>query len=275
MKGTSSFGCIAYDTIMIRVIKPFPMFHSPDDTICVGGFVNLNASGARNYLWSPAAGLNRTDIASPVASPLITTTYRVIGFDDQHCFADTGYIVVSVGQYPVVDAGPDLHLATGDIVTLKTSIQSGPIIRWLWEPATDLSCSSCPAPQLTVHDDRTYKVTVTNNYGCVSSDFVHISTFCKSAQVFIPNAFTPDGDGYNDILMVRGKGIHVNYFRIFNRWGELIFERKNFEPNDPQFGWDGNIRGIKASPDVFVYTAEVVCDNKVLHTLKGNTSLLK
>lgn len=275
VRGTSAFGCVASDSLLIRVIKPFPMFHSPDDTICVGGTVNLNASGAKNYLWSPAAGLNRTDIASPIASPQTTTTYRVIGYDDQRCFADTAYIVISVGQYPVVDAGPDLHLATGDIVTLNTGIQNGPIVSWLWEPATDLSCNTCPAPRLTVHDDITYKVTVTNNYGCVASDFVHISTFCKSAQVFVPNAFTPDGDGYNDVLMVRGKGIHINYFRIFSRWGELVFERKNFSPNDPQFGWDGTIRGVKAPPDVFVYTAEVVCDNRVQYTLKGNTSLLK
>ena len=75
--------------------------------------------------------------------------------------------------------------------------------------------------------------------------------------------------------MVRGNGITVKTFRIFNRWGELVFERKNFSPNDPKFGWDGKVRGVTATPDVFVYTADVVCDNDVLYTYKGNTTVLK
>jgi gliding motility-associated-like protein len=275
VQGTSSFGCIAFDTIKIIVIKPFPMFHSPDDTVCLGSSVMLNANGANSYLWSPAAGLNRTDIATPTATPTVTTIYSVVGYDGHNCFSDTAFIKVTVGPIPKVDLGPDLNLATGDIITLNALTQNGPIIKWLWEPATYLSCTICPAPKATVHNNIVYYVTVTNQYGCQAKDNILISTFCKSAQVFIPNAFTPDGDGYNDILMVRGKGIHVNYFRIFSRWGELVFEKTNFQPNDPQFGWDGKIRGILAPPDVFVYTAEVVCDNNVLYTLKGNTSLLK
>jgi gliding motility-associated-like protein len=275
VQGTSSFGCIAFDTIKLIVIKPFPMFHSPDDTLCLGSSVMLNAMGANSYLWSPATGLNRTDIATPMASPTATTVYQVVGYDGHNCFSDTAFIKVTVGPVPVVDLGADLNLATGDVVTLNAVTQNGPIIQWLWEPATYLSCTTCQAPRATVHNNIVYYVTVTNQYGCRAKDNILISTFCKSAQVFIPNAFTPDGDGYNDILMVRGKGIHVNYFRIFNRWGELVFEKDNFAPNDPQFGWDGRVRGVPASPDVFVYTAEVVCDNNVLYTLKGNTSLLK
>ena len=73
-------------------------------------------------------------------------------------------------------------------------------------------------------------LSVTNIYGCVATDTILINSFCKSAQVFIPNAFTPDGDGLNDILMVRGKGITVKSFRIFNRWGELVFERRILIP---------------------------------------------
>ncbi len=275
VRGTSSFGCVSTDTINVNVIRPFLMTASPNDTICVGGSAKLVANGAVIYSWSPSTRLNRTDIASPIASPLSTTTYRVIGTGAQNCFRDTAFITIYVGQLPTVNAGGDLHLATGDVVTLKPVVQNGPIIRWLWEPATDLSCTNCPNPRLAVHNDITYTVSVTNQYHCVSKDVINIFTFCKSAQVFIPNAFTPDGDGWNDVLMIRGKGIHVNFFRIFNRWGELIFEKKNFEPNDPANGWDGRIRGIPASPDVFVYTAEITCDNNVKYTLKGNTTLLK
>lgn len=84
---------------------------------------------------------------------------------------------------------------------------------------------------------------------------------CEEAlQVFIPTGFSPDGDGVNDVLMVRGKGLAmVKYFRIFNRWGQLVFERENAKANDPSGGWNGRIKGILADPDVYVFTAELIC----------------
>jgi gliding motility-associated-like protein len=117
---------------------------------------------------------------------------------------------------------------------------------------------------------------VTNSYGCVASDTVSIKVFCDRSQLFVPNAFTPDNDGANDILMVRGSGIvTIKSFRIFNRWGELIFERNNFPPNDAKYGWDGKVRGVIGGPDVYVFTAEVLCENGTPFTYKGNISLIK
>lgn len=273
--GTSAFGCMADDTVKINVIKPFPMLVSPGDTLCQGEKLMLKASGANTYLWSPATGLDRTNIATPMASPSSTTTYRVIGFDGHNCFADTAYVKVIVGPWPTVNAGPDITMPAGNAVTLSAIAQNGPIIQWLWEPSTGLSCTNCSSPNLNITTDMSYRVTVTNQYHCVAQDVINIFSFCKSAQVFVPNAFTPDGDGLNDILMVRGKGIHVVYFRVFSRWGELVFEAKDCAPNEPRFGWDGKIRGVPAPPDVFVYTAQVICDNNVVHTIKGNTTILK
>jgi gliding motility-associated-like protein len=127
-----------------------------------------------------------------------------------------------------------------------------------------------------VKKDITYYAQVKNSYGCTTTDSINIRTFCKGSQVFIPNAFTPDGDGLNDILMVRGKGIAlVKSFRVFSRWGELVFEKKNFLPNDPAFGWDGKIKGVTGASEVYVFTAEVACDNDFIYIYKGNTTLLK
>ena len=275
VNGVTAFGCENSDSILLTVIKPFRMLISPDDTLCLGESITLNANGAGNYLWSPPQGLNRIDIANPIARPTATTLYRVVGYDGYNCFTDTSFVKVTVGPIPTVNLGPDINLSTGSVVTLNPVIQNGPIVNWAWAPAGGLSCSNCPAPVLTVKDDTYYTLTVTNNYGCKANDIISIFTFCKSAQVFIPNAFTPDGDGLNDILMVRGKGISVKSFRIFNRWGELVFEKRDFSPNDIKFGWDGKVRGVPATPDVFIYTAEVICDNNVMYTYKGNTTLLK
>ncbi len=97
---------------------------------------------------------------------------------------------------------------------------------------------------LPLQETGPYYASVTNEFGCVGTDSMNIKTFCLNTQVFIPNAFSPDGDGVNDILMVRGKGIgQVRSFRIFSRWGELVFEKTNFQPNDPAlFGWDGRVK---------------------------------
>ena len=275
VKGTSAFGCIAYDSVRLSVIKPFKMQVSPDDTLCIGGSVDIKATNAGRYLWSPATGLNRTDIADPQVRTNVSTTFRVIGFDNYNCFTDTGHVKITVGPKPTVTLGPDRVLSTGTPLQLNAITSNGPIVKWEWTPIAELSCNNCPNPKTVVRNNSYYSVLVTNNYGCTATDTILINSLCKSAQVFIPNAFTPDGDGLNDILMVRGRGVTVKSFRIFNRWGELVFERQNFFPDDPKNGWDGKVRGVPATPDVFVYTAEVFCDNGVVYTYKGNTTILK
>ena len=94
--------------------------------------------------------------------------------------------------------------------------------------------------------------------------------------MFIPDAFTPDGDGINDIFMIRAAGTPtIKYLRIFNRWGELVFERMNVPANNPNYGWDGSVRGVIGAPDVFVFTADVMCGNGERFVYKGNVSILK
>ena len=274
--GTNSFGCTSQATVVVTVIQPLTMTTSGNDTLCIGQSVNLQASGAASYIWTPAQGLNNPRISNPTASPAVTTTYRVVGYDGFNCFTDTAFIVVAVGQYPTVNLGPDKTLSTGTVLPLTSTITNGPIRDWLWTPDNDLSCGNCALPNALIKNDIRYVVNVTNIYGCSASDSINIKVFCTDAQVFIPNGFSPDGDGINDVLMVRGKGIlSVKSFRIFNRWGEVVFEKINFPPNNPAYGWNGKIKGIEGPPDVFVYTAEVICDNGTPYTYKGNVSLIK
>ena len=276
VSSTNAFGCAAYDTVVVTVIQPMNLVVTPNDSICIGASSNLLASGATTYSWTPGATLSSTTAANPVATPTITTSYRVVGYDGFNCFTDTAFVVVAVGNFPTVNLGPDLTLSTGTIHPLNSTVTNGPIAQWLWQPAADLNCNTCPLPLATIKKDVTYTVLVTTAYGCTASDTVSIKTFCENSQVFIPNAFTPDGDGINDVLMVRGKGIvSVKSFRIFNRWGELVFERSNFAPNIASFGWNGRVRGVVGPPDVFVYTAEVICENGTTYTYKGNTSIIK
>jgi gliding motility-associated-like protein len=92
----------------------------------------------------------------------------------------------------------------------------------------------------------------------------------------MPNTFSPNGDGSNDVYYPRGKGIQtVRSLRIFNRWGEMVYRRDNFKPNDPGAAWDGRFQGRELPPDVFVYMIDVVCENQSIVTLKGDIALIR
>jgi gliding motility-associated-like protein len=107
-------------------------------------------------------------------------------------------------------------------------------------------------------------------------DDVTIKLVCSSGVVFLPNTFTPNSDGANDIYYIRGKGIKsVKSFRIYNRWGQQVFQRTNFNIEDPAYGWDGRVNGQPVNPDVFIYVAELVCDSNEDFTLKGNVMLVR
>lgn len=274
--GYNSFGCASRDTILITVPQPITVDASADMVMCIGQSRQLIANGATTYQWSPAATLSAANIPNPVATPTTTTVYRVIGFDAYSCFQDTAFVTVGVGNYPVVNIGRDTVVATGTLLNLAPTVTNGPITLWSWTPTNDLSCTNCPAPIATAKKDICYNVTATNAFGCSGKDTICIRVFCESAQVFIPNAFTPDGDGINDVLTVRASGVKlVKTFRIFNRWGQLVFEKSAFPPNADSHGWDGKVKGVAAPPDVYVYTCEVVCEDDTPYTYKGNVAILK
>jgi gliding motility-associated-like protein len=274
--GFNSFGCSNSDSVNVLVIQPFSLAVLPNDTICIGQSVRLAASGAALYNWFPSTGLDNPAIPNPLANPAITTKYRVIGTDNNNCFRDTAYVNVAVGNYPVINLGQDKIASTGTQLQLTPSFINGPINIWSWAPPTYLSCSDCEEPIATVENNICYTVTGTNIFGCAATDTICIKAFCESAQVFIPNAFTPDGDGKNDILMVRATGIQlVKSFKIYNRWGQVVFDRANFIPNDPKNGWDGRVNGVMQPSEVYVYTCEVVCDNGTPFVYKGNVAIIK
>lgn len=285
----SANGCAGPPQSFTITVNPTPDVVQPtDQRICEGFSTNaINFSGSvsgTSFNWTnnaPSIGLAASGIGNissfrginpgpdPVNAAIIITPSA------KGCTGSPKTVVVRVDPNPIIDLGKDLNLSTGTVTNMNATIQNGPIANWAWTPATGLSCTDCSSPALTVSNNISYNVVVTNIHGCVARDNISISTFCKESQVFVPNAFTPNADGLNDILMVRGKGIFVLNFRIFNRWGELVFQKTNFKPNDTQYGWDGKVKGILANPDVFVFTAEVVCDNGIKYTYKGNSTLLR
>lgn len=274
--GYNQYGCSKVDSAAVNVIQPFLMTVSPDDSICKGSEKKLSANGANSYSWYPENTLNNCTSATVYASPLVTTTYQVIGKDRNKCFADTSHVTVVVGDPTPLDIGRDTIMQSGTTYTFNPVLPSGDIIKWNWSGIPNSSCNNCPNPQAKVVYDVCVSCTVTNSYNCLTSDTLCIKTFCPDAVVFVPNAFTPDGDGINDKLMIQGKGIkQIKSYRIFNRWGEMVFERTNFSPGDPAYAWDGKIRGKLATPDIFVYIIEGICEKGYSSIFKGNVAILK
>ncbi|MDE3236627.1 MAG: PKD domain-containing protein, partial [Bacteroidota bacterium] len=274
--GVNQYGCSDINNTVVSIIQPFSMTASANDTICIGQEKKLFASGAASYSWYPADGLISTTTPTTIASPTATTTYRVIGKDAYNCFADTASITLVVGKPTPISLGTDSVLQAGVVYNFKAIPAVNDIKQWLWSGSNNLSCYTCATPQAKIVYDECISCSATNIYGCTTNDTVCLKTFCPTAEIFVPNVFTPDGDGVNDKLIVQGKGIKlVKSFRIFNRWGELIFERTNFSPGDPSYAWDGKIRGKDASPDVFVYVCEVICEKGYPSIFKGNVAILK
>ncbi len=272
---TSPVGCTAMAYDSVHVIGPFPMLHSPDTTICIGGLAILQASGASTYDWSPASSLNITKGDSVIARPVSTTDYTVIGEDSYKCFLDTATIKVTVDSLPAVSIPtPDPVLAGSD-VQLDPNV-SADVVSWDWTPPLYLSCTDCATPVSTPLAPTTYTVTVKTAAGCISSASVTIKLLCLQSGVYMANAFSPNNDGNNDYFYPTGSGVKmVKSFQVYSRWGQLLYSRTDFPPNDKKYGWDGNLNGMPQPSDTYVYVTEMICFTGENFVLKGTVELVR
>jgi gliding motility-associated-like protein len=228
------------------------------------------------FEWSPAASLDNAFIHNPIASPTVSTKYMVVGKSQYSCPNDTDFVQVTVGSIPLLQVIADTATLAGKSVQLLASVTNSLPVSYQWEPPDGLSCTNCPDPVATVNTDRTYTVTVTSDLGCEAMDTVHVNTFCDD-QLYIPNSFTPNSDGLNDIFYIKapGEGI-IKAMYIYNRWGEVVFEKKDFNLNDPGAGWDGKVHGDDVTNShVFSYVIYLTCKKGLDYTVIGSVTILK
>jgi len=153
---------------------------------------------------------------------------------------------------------------------------TGNIVSYTWTPDKQLSCNDCDVPFARPKTNTTYTVEITDRNGCANQSTITVLVLCDRINFFIPNTFSPNGDGQNEVFFPRGTGLfRVKSMMIFDRWGEVVFERKDFPPNDPASGWNGSFKGKKANADVYIYMIEILCDNNTVIPAKGNVTLLR
>ncbi len=186
--------------------------------------------------------------------------YFLLVEDVNGCQWDTTLTLLA-GRDLSVRFDKDLHIRYGDSAQLLTilSVPYDTTMAVTWTNDGLLACKDCLQPwSIPLFETTDFYVTVTDENGC--SDTEKITVFVDvTKQVFVPNAFSPNGDGINDVLFIQSGSdvVNVPSFQIFNRWGESVFEAYNILTNDPDSGWDGKYRGHKANAAVYVYSIEV------------------
>lgn len=174
-----------------------------------------------------------------------------------------------------VDLGQDKLSKEGEPISI-TAIVSGLYDTLLWSPEPDQSCAGCLNQDYTLYSDTEILLTAISPHGCEKSDRVKVRVV-RNDRVFIPSAFTPDGDGVNDRFTVYG-GPRLRLIKalsVFDRWGNMVYFGENLPPNDARFGWDGSWKGVPMDPAVFVYVAVVTFDDGIDKRLHGEVSLIR
>lgn len=265
--GYNVLGCSAQSSVAVNLFLPEEKNISPDLKICRGSSAQLSATGGTEYSWFPSAGLSHSGVANPTAVPTVTTTYKVIIYDSICMTSDTLSTVITVSQLPVANAGPDGSILEGESypiqATATDSIQ--------WTPSATLSCVNCEDPVATPLETTVYTLTTINADGCRNSDEVIVSIICNGEVLYIPNIFSPNDNGKNDVFLVRNNGIlKLQILRIYDRWGELIFETDSWDK-----GWDGTYKGKQLPPAVYVYYLKAFCNSGDMILRKGNITLVR
>lgn len=244
--------------------------NTPCDEVCLGkGYANPSGgTPPYTYLWNDPS----SQTSNP-ATGLCPGIFQVTVTDNKGC-EDTASILVEDSSIYVQFSATVLKdtLYEGQSVQLVAT-WLGSNYTYQWSPAAYLNNPAIFNPISTPYASVTYTVVATDQYGCEYTDTLDLTileVFCEEPFIFVPNAFTPDGDGMNDILYIYTIYAEDIYFAIFDRVGEKVFETSRKDK-----GWDGTYKERELDPGVFDYYLEVRCFNKVLFRKKGNITLIR
>ncbi len=225
-------------------------------------------------------GLDNNPVnGSPNQIGIVAGTYVPKIVDKNGCELTLAPIVVTQPDPVLVDLGPDIHIVFGQDTQLLALVQNAVgLVQYAWsqEDSIWLSCLDCSNPSVYALEFPTYfNIVVTDSMGCQDRDQILISVE-KLRKVYVPTGFTPNGDFVNDLLLVHGQNnSKVLDFKVFDRWGEMVFQLKDFAFNDEKMGWDGNFREQPCDPGVYVWILEVEYVDGVREVFKGNTTLIR
>lgn len=255
---TAGAGCTDTATTTVNLLPSPAISVSDTQRICNGNSVSLHASGGTTYSWFPIAYLSDPTLSNPVARPPANMLYNVAVTDTNHCTSKADVVVV-VGYKPVANAGNDKATIQGSAVTLDGTIQDSTNVSYSWLPVAGLSNANVLTPVTNPNTTTTYTLTATSLAGCgVVQDSVTVTVY---NGLYIPNAFSPNGDGLNDVWRVAALAAYPQAkLAVYNRYGKKIFESTG-----GQTSWNGTYKGLPQPTGAYPFVID----------LKNNTPAIK
>ncbi len=278
---TDQIGCTYTNNYTLIAAPELGISFTTESPTCFGdndGSVTITGvtGGAGPFSLSLNNNVLQTTDVFPVTIPALGSGVQVIGVEDSNgCFSDADATVPDPAEL-TVNLGPDTTIHLGDVVLLQANLNFSEVESFVWTPVEYLdrpdSLITLAFPVNTVR----YNLLVTDSAGCTARDEILIIVD-KEKRLFIPNVIKPSSDGQNNIVSVfAGEEVSkVRSMRIFDRWGELLFENLNFLPNDPAFGWSGQAKGQDVSPGVYVYVVEVEYVNGETEVFSGDVTVVR
>lgn len=270
--GTDAMGCQDADTVCVETVD-FDATIEADDVVCYGDEVTLQVLNPNDlnlsYLW-----IETGEITSFIVVTVGDTgTYSVIVTnEDLGCVDTVSHVFDVIGFNPldiVLTFIPD-SITLGE--TAQIIVNQDPGYDYVWSASTGELVDPIYNPIVMPTGPTTYCVTVTDDDGCTGvacRSMPVADPFCDERDIFLPNAFSPNADGYNDQLCVRSNYVQSLELHIYNRWGEEVFSS-----TDINNCWDGTYNGERLPPDVFGYYMNVTCPNGKTYFKKGNVTIL-
>ncbi|MEO6539911.1 MAG: gliding motility-associated C-terminal domain-containing protein [Ferruginibacter sp.] len=270
---TAKWGvCTRKDSITVNVLHKPVANAGPDTTICykTNAFLSgsaSNLSGTVNYAWSPPDSLNTPNAANTIARMDTTRKFTLTVTDNYGCnFSVTDSMTVFMQPLLVVFAGND----TTAILGRPHQLQATGGVDYVWSPTGPLDNPFIANPLATLYNDTYFHVLVTDAIGCTDDDDVFIKVY-EGPMYYLPNAFSPNGDGLNDIFFPTPVGIRsTDYFRVFDRYGALMYETRQWMQ-----GWDGTIKGKKAAFGTYVWMIKGIDKTGTVIEMKGTVILVR
>jgi len=257
-------GCSKDTTVSISINAVPSVSITGNAPICYGSSINLTATGANTYVWS-----NGATTSAITVNPTTTATYSVTG-NNGSC-TNKANTSITVNPKPAITTCCGATIVQGNSTAITVSPAAGNTIKWT--PGLGLSCDNCPNPIASPPATTTYYATMTDANNCSSTDSVIINVNLDCSDIFVPTAFSPNGDNVNDVFMVKTHSrecVQSISFEVFDRWGQMVFE--SF---DVSSAWDGKFKGKELSTAVFIYNLQaVLVDGTSIHK-KGNLSLIR
>lgn len=268
--------CNVEDTVIVNVnLAPIPNAGT-DGFICYGQSYQLNAINGVQYKWTPSTYLDNPNIANPLSTPTKDIVYTLSIISDVNGCASltTDDIAIDVTPPIKIKTYPaDTVVYQSDVLQISAVPFDPDVIYFNWSPSLGLDNPAIANPTVTagqIGEDIMYQVIGSTVAGCKGEAYVRVRVY-KGPDIYVPTGFTPNGDGLNDKLIPFPVGIkQLNYFRVFNRWGQQIFSTSKLHD-----GWDGTINGTRQASGTYVWMAEAVTEQDKVITKKGVLTLIR